>query len=285
LDTWGGRISDENLVIISDFGSAEQINGHTLRVTSCPTGWHWSGDCCRWSEALVIANRILQNSPNRYGWIYFMHDGAYVRPWTMGAALNVTPSNDTHGTVLGYYGCDTSKCRGGLCQGGGMATNAVALSRLIDDNETDFMQQHIHSCGTCGRWPTLGLTELCREKNITMDVFKGVFPWRLNKACFDHSLLAKKYEPLVFNNVSTWRQMHFLDDLFQGHLEVQKPTTFPWPDERMRCSSYRSVQKCSHDLADVPWMKDWELTEEESKTNCSEPEYDITLASTAVRSV
>jgi hypothetical protein len=223
-----------------------------------------------------MANRILQNAPGRYRWVYFIDDGAYVRPWKMGDALNITRSNDIDGTVLGYFGCETSSCTGGLCEGGGIVMNPTALERAVGDNETEFMQQHIHYCGTCGRWPTLGLTEMFRQRNISMHKLEGIFPWKLSKECFDARIHSEEYEPLVFNNVSTQRQMHLLDELFfTGPVRRPMPTVVPWPDHQQRCVKYRTVEKCSLDMQEVPWVLDWQLTGNEP--NCSEPEIDITL--------
>lgn len=238
LDTWAKALPEAALVVIGDAAADGKLK---------------EGACCKYAEAVIIARKVLQQDPS-FRWVYFADDDAYVRTDAIESALAQQPEDTSgHGVVFGNFGCAAKGCTGGLCAGGGYAASAQAVERLVDGNASAFLTEQMHFCATCGKWADIALSRIVLERHIDQQLLPGLNGWLLDKRCFDLSLEAEQFEPLMYHYIRSWNQMEFLHRLFLP----KNRSTSPGPQPRAgSCASYRGNVQCIESAAvqDRPWV-------------------------------
>jgi len=213
LKTWAGQLSADSLVIIGDVEATQSVAA-TVHSTRCPAHSHWEGACCKYAEAVVLAQKLMKMDGS-FQWTYFTDDDAYVRGGQLENALvsQQPPIAGTHGLILGNFGCVANGCKPGLCAGGGYAASSAAVDSLVNDNITAFLEEEMQNCGRCERWADIALSQIFSRRGLEMRALQGLNGWQMSKSCFQKDLTSGN-GPLMYHYVRSWNQMDFLHRLF-----------------------------------------------------------------------
>lgn len=215
-ETWAKALPRSQLLVIGDQPDTGNLTNMRVLGTRCPAHSHWEGACCKYAEAVIAANEVLQADPS-FEWVYLTDDDAYVRVHEMEKALvHQPPSVGENGTVCGIWGCATPECTGGLCAGGGYAASSKAVVSMLGSSSAGFLREQMRNCGRCGRWADVAMSRIFLARNIEMRPIDGFYGWKLKKDQFDNSLRSEHVEPLMYHYIQTRNQMVTLHELFSA---------------------------------------------------------------------
>jgi len=253
LDTWASKVPKSSIMVVGD--KLDKTLGMRMHATMCPAHSHWEGACCKYAEAVIKARELLLEDP-AIQWVYFTDDDAYIRPEAMKETL---PKYDdtVSGVALGNWGCQTDKCSGGLCAGGGYAANRAAVISLVGNSSANFLREQMQNCNKCNKWADVALTQAIEARNIKKVAIPGLYGWALKKELFDQSLAPNGPQPLMYHYIRTQQQMEFLHNLFgnqnttEKSLKHQLATTAP-----DACATFQGLTQCASSVypGSVPWM-------------------------------
>jgi len=266
MKTWAKGLNASQLILIGD-AKYTKLNGVTIHQTTCRDD-HGAGLCCKYGEAVVAARAALRHNPN-LEWAYFGDDDAYIRTAAFERAALQQTDRAGVGVVLGgAFGCATTNCLNVLCGGGGFAANRRALELMVGDDPYGFVREEVRRCVQCGPpfgdtkkgdgafpFADAGMSDLIRSRGIEQRWMPGVYPWNLEKSCFDRSLSSPD-EPLVYHAMRTKRQFEVLHRLFAGSSAPKGfNTTAAGVD---LCAEFRGHVQCasvkSHIGLETPWL-------------------------------
>lgn len=209
-DTWIKQVDPAHLVVIGDAAAGPDF-GVQVHETKCPPHSHWEGACCKYAEAVIEANKRMQQDPS-LGWVYFLDDDTYLRPATLATQLAKLSPSPGHGRVAGYWGCGSSG-KDGLCAGGGYAADREAISRMVNESPADFLREQMSYCSTCGQWADIAMSQIIKNRtSIDVEFIPGVYGWKLNKDDFYLSLHSS--EPVLYHYMTNEAEFQFLHTLF-----------------------------------------------------------------------
>mmetsp|Transcript_27599 Transcript_27599/g.53252 ORF Transcript_27599/g.53252 Transcript_27599/m.53252 type:complete len:350 (-) Transcript_27599:59-1108(-) len=252
LQTWVAQLPSNSLMVIGDAAPKEPmaVNVHS---TSCPAHSHWEGACCKYAEAVILAQKMMKKD-RTFKWAYFVDDDAYVRTSALEHALDSQQPEGEHGVLFSNLGCAAhGKCHG-MCCGGGYAASFNALTEAVGDSPENFLQKQMNYCSDCERWADIALTQVYKEQGTEMKPLAGLNGWKLSKSNFDKSLQVGQPEPLMYHYIGSWNQMDMLHRLF--HPTPGQATASADADtQTRRCVEYRGNKQCavSATAADSPW--------------------------------
>lgn len=253
LKTWVAQLPSNSLMVIGDAApkAPMAVNVHS---TNCPAHSHWEGACCKYAEAVILAQKLMERD-RTFQWAYFVDDDAYVRTSTLEHALDSQEPEGEHGVVLGTWGCAAhGKCPG-MCAGGGYAASFNALTAAVGGSPENFLQEQMHFCADCERWADIALTQVYSEHGTENRKLPGLNGWKLKKADFDKSLQMGEPEPLMYHYIGSWNQMDMLHRLF--HPEPSQATALADANaQTLPCMEYRGNKQCavSANADDCPWI-------------------------------
>jgi len=255
LNTWAGQLPRDALVIIGDAEPTEPVAA-TVHATRCPAHSHWEGACCKYAEAVVLAQKLMKMDRS-FQWTYFTDDDAYVRAGQMENALvsQLPPIAGKHGLVLGNWGCVAKGCQAGLCAGGGYAASFAAVESLVRDNVQAFLGEQMKNCGRCERWADIALSQMFYQRNVEMRPLSGLNGWEMSKSCFEKDL-ASGNGPLMYHYIRSWNKMELLHRLFRPTPQISAvglPANKALGEE---CVDFHGNRQCaaSDSPQDCPWI-------------------------------
>jgi len=253
LKTWIAQLPLNSLMVIGDAAPKDAM-AVNLHPTSCPAHSHWEGACCKYAEAVILAQKLMERD-RTFQWAYFVDDDAYVRTSTLEHALGSQQPEGKHGVVLGTWGCAAhGKCPG-MCAGGGYAASFNALHAAVGGSSEKFLQEQMSFCADCERWADIALTQVYKEHGTEHRKLPGLNGWKLSKADFDRSLQMGRPEPLMYHYISSWNQMDMLHRLFHSE-PSQTIASADAAAQTVQCVEYRGNKQCalSANAADCPWI-------------------------------
>jgi len=89
------------------------------------------------------------------------------------------------------------------------------------------------------------------QRQVEQRPLAGLNGWQLDKSCFDATLSATAFEPLMYHYIRSWRQMEFLHRLFLMNSQTEHPD-----DQATDCAAYQGNVQCAAttDPLDRPWV-------------------------------
>jgi len=250
LKTWAGQVPPDSLVIIGDAEPKEPVAA-TVHSTRCPAHSHWEGACCKYAEAVVLAQKLMKMDRS-FQWTYFTDDDAYVRVGQMENALvsQQPPVAGTHGLILGNFGCVAKGCLPGLCAGGGYAASSAAVDRLVNNNVQAFLGEEMQNCARCDRWADIALSQIFHRRGLEMRPLPGLNGWEMSKPCFEKDLTSEN-GPLMYHYINSWGQMDLLHRLFLPPPQVSDVALRGNTILGETCVQFRGNRQCCID--ECPW--------------------------------
>jgi hypothetical protein len=265
-ETWAKDLSSSQLVFIGD-GKAPADIGANVHETKCRPNNATVGMCCKYAEAVVLAQTMMWQNPE-LKWVYVADDDTYIRTVEMEKALLSQPRSypSDRGLVLANWACVTEGCSDVFCGGAGYAANRWAIDLMTGGDPASFVKQLLQNCERCGGssrgshglWGEAGLSEVMKDKGFETREFNGVFAWMLDKSCLEFSLESGE-EPLMYHMIRTQSQMEFLHRLFAPPSEQSGSSVPPGSNVALEglggCVEYRGNVQCaaSREQEDRPW--------------------------------
>jgi hypothetical protein len=264
--TWAKDLSSSQLVFIGD-GKAPADVGAYVHETRCRPNNRTVGMCCKYAEAVVLAQTMIWKNPD-LKWVYVADDDTFIRAAEMEKALLSQPRShpSDRGLVLANWACVTESCSQVFCGGAGYAANRWAIDIMTGGDPAGFIQQLLQNCDSCGGsshgsqgvWGEAGLSEVMKTKGFETRELQGIHGWMLDKSCLEFSLESPE-EPLMYHMIRTKSQMEFLQRLFAPPSEQTGSSVPPGSKVALEglggCVEYRGNVQCaaSREQEDQPW--------------------------------
>lgn len=223
--------------------------------------------CCKYAEAVVLAQTMMWQYPNLQ-WAYMVDDDSYIRAEALQQSLLKQPRSRPRdrGLVLANYGCVTASCSDLMCGSSGYAANRWAIDVMAAGDPAAFVQETMKNCNRCGGdalynrglWGDAGLSEVIKDRGIEQRKLEGIYGWMLDKSCLEFSL-ESEHEPLLYHQIESRQQMELLHRLFaspedQALLAANQPGSAA-VDGLGGCVEFRGNVQCALSRAeeDRPW--------------------------------
>lgn len=135
LKTWASTVNKASFMVLGDEAWAD----YPIQIASACASDATEGLACRVAYGFTLAAK----HPGNWSWLYVVDDDHYVRPTMVQKVLSKLDSSKPVGA--GCYGCGTPQyCdgHGGFCGGCGYAFSRSAVTKMVGQNATEFLQYH-----------------------------------------------------------------------------------------------------------------------------------------------